>query len=145
MFVRPNPAPHHFQKDRGEIESSALEQRGWTVQESILPLRMLHFTGNEMAWECNQMMLCECGLMKFNAENGTIRYLKTSFMKERKSGRATVQSIDGWRRIVTEYSGRMLTQEGDKLIAISGLTQKIMESISFPDEGTAPYLGGLWR
>lgn len=65
-------------------------------------------------------------------------------MKERKSGRATVQSIDVWRRIVTEYSGRMLTQEGDKLIAISGLAQKIMESISFPDEGTAPYLGGLW-
>lgn len=58
MFVRPNPAPHHFQKDRGEIESSALEQRGWTVQESILPLRMLHFTGNKNAWECNQTMLC---------------------------------------------------------------------------------------
>jgi len=88
-------------------------------------------------------MLYKCGHMKFNGENGTIRYLKTSSMKERKSGRMVDQSIDGWRTIVTEYSGRMLTQEGDKLIAISGLAQKIMESISFQDEGAALYLGGL--
>lgn len=143
MFVRPNPAPDIYQD-----ESSALEQRGWTVQESILPTRILHFMGDEMAWECNKTTVCECGHMERNSRVGVVRYLKTSFGFGIGPDRGPNLLTYGWKRVVAEYSSRKLTQEGDKLIAISGLAQMIVDSTwsqkKLP-EGAASYLAGIWR
>ncbi len=35
--------------------------RGWAFQERILSARVLHFCSDEMVWECNMEILCECG------------------------------------------------------------------------------------
>ena len=39
-----------------------LHARGWTLQERLLPRRVLHFTPSELAWECAKEVSCECRL-----------------------------------------------------------------------------------
>ncbi|KAK0755315.1 hypothetical protein N5P37_012142 [Trichoderma harzianum] len=38
-----------------------LLNRGWVYQEQLLSRRMLHFTQNELVWECFEETRCECG------------------------------------------------------------------------------------
>ncbi|KAK4231568.1 heterokaryon incompatibility protein-domain-containing protein [Podospora fimiseda] len=42
-------------------EGSPLMRRGWTLQEALLPRRILYYTGHELVWECDTKILCECG------------------------------------------------------------------------------------
>jgi hypothetical protein len=43
------------------ISSYPLLTRGWAFQERILSARTIHFCKNEIVWECNQTISCECG------------------------------------------------------------------------------------
>jgi hypothetical protein len=143
---------------------TSLEQRGWTLQESILPTRILHFTSNEMVWECNNRNICECGHAMITEP--TRQFLK-SIGKEHPY-QPNYPEYDlfchGWMRIIEEYSNRKLTVETDKLVAISGLAQMMSESMTpryrllegiqrrawqLWQKGTlrpkATYLSGVWR
>lgn len=129
-----------------EDERSALEERGWTLQESILPTRILHFTGNEMAWECNKTLLCECGHMEHGRSR--FRFLKSDFKSRGQWLKDNHGLTDGWRTIVMQYSTRKLTNQDDKLVAISGLAQMFMNSGTsqkVQGECAAYYLAGIWR
>ncbi|EFW99310.1 tol-like protein [Grosmannia clavigera kw1407] len=44
-----------------EETETALDKRAWTLQEAVLPRRVLRFFGYEMAWECQTTNQCECG------------------------------------------------------------------------------------
>jgi hypothetical protein len=137
MYVREGFAPRLK-------TASALELRGWTVQESILPVRMLHLTGAEMAWECNARQFCECNhiIDTPRTSEPPRLFLKSLF---RLAGKGFFDQHDptgnAWMTIVTEYSHRKLTKQTDKLIAMSGLAQTIMNSV----ESDTTYLAGIWQ
>lgn len=42
-----------------------LNRRGWVLQERILPPRALHFTYNQLVWECCEQESCKCTQMAF--------------------------------------------------------------------------------
>ncbi|KAI0887183.1 heterokaryon incompatibility protein-domain-containing protein [Annulohypoxylon maeteangense] len=46
-----------------EIESAPLHTRGWVVQERFLTNRIIHFTRNQIYWECLQCANCETNIM----------------------------------------------------------------------------------
>lgn len=129
-------------------EHYSLETRGWTVQEGILPNRILHFTGKEMAWECNRRTFCECGHMVTEISGP---FLKTLFRKGDNKSSAKDTLKDGWIRIIADYVKRQLTEETDKLVAISGLAKSISESAAEllqSEKSPRPeplYLAGIWR
>lgn len=125
--------------------NSSLEDRGWTLQESILPTRILHFTGDEMAWECSNWSGCECGHVQGSDVEGTAApFLKTSFMKGLYSFENNDPFRDAWMRVVVQYSSRTLTRDTDKLIAISGLVQMLRDSMNPQNGLVATYLAGIW-
>jgi hypothetical protein len=41
--------------------SNPLYSRGWCFQERLLSFRSLHFTKEELVWECQKDTWCECG------------------------------------------------------------------------------------
>jgi hypothetical protein len=100
-----------------------LLQRGWVFQERYLSRRMLHFGTEEVVWECNTHRRGE------NWWNPS-----TSAMANAKDLSST------WRGYVTEYTELQLTFEKDKLMALSGVVERM--AMLRPDDR---YVAGLWE
>ncbi|KAF7920981.1 hypothetical protein EAE99_007833 [Botrytis elliptica] len=100
-----------------------LETRGWTLQERLLSPRTVHFTREEVFWECHTKFVSESSPFDFGG------------MESRQK---ETLSIGMWNKIVMDYSGRHLTYEADRLIALAGIAAKIQQKTK--DE----YVAGMW-
>ncbi|KAF5514704.1 hypothetical protein CGCF413_v000186 [Colletotrichum fructicola] len=49
------PQPHPTVSGRALDLSQPIDSRGWTMQERLMSRRVLHFTSDEMAWECDTL------------------------------------------------------------------------------------------
>ena len=129
MFLRPGLTPDDNTTDD---QLSRLMCRGWALQESLLPRRIIHYTGSEMAWECASRCICECGHVEQSQDFTTL--LKTRVLRggswQNNSSEAT------WMRLVEEYTKRKLSRQSDKLVALSGLAKFILADAG--DVGFAP-------
>ncbi|KAH8683263.1 heterokaryon incompatibility protein-domain-containing protein [Tricladium varicosporioides] len=121
-------------KDDSQIRSK-LSTRGWVLQERLLSPRTLHFTKNEMAWECVTHVCCEC---QVNPQKSTKNVFKQLFVKEGSSynGKGIIELK--WYDVVEEFTSRDLTFETDRLPAIAGLAAELQKCVSYN------YLAGLW-
>jgi len=144
---------------KSAIEYS-LDTRGWCLQESILPNRVLSFNDVEMAWECVQRHHCECnGLFhQHNSEEPKVEnrlergfkplYNGSSFSTLDPLGLVRLSHLEyheKWVGLVEDYSRRHLTHGSDKLIAISGLAKLFLTASSIANNGIQDgYYAGLW-
>lgn len=142
------------------IDYSPLAQRAWVVQERCLSKRTLHFTRNELLWECQQMCCSEVfpkglpvtlknaselesrnsmGLQGAPAHESrpTIALPGVSFNK-----RTHHQRTGNWHSLVEMYTAGRQTYTSDKLLGISGLArQYLMRNRLRPTD----YAAGMWR
>lgn len=100
-----------------------LASRGWCFQERILSRRVLHFTEDELMWECKEASWCEC---RFQEDK----------WKALKSTQSTLDRE--WPDIVEQYTETELSFERDRLPALSGIAQRYGEYHGLS------YLAGLW-
>jgi hypothetical protein len=114
---------------------SILNSRGWCLQERILSRRVIHFTKEQLYWECQRSTITEDG-MSIEDTNELKRCLSSSRSEE--SNALWSRSMRSWHRIVSEYCLRDLSHLSDKLPAISGLAKIIHQRTG------ARYLAGLW-
>jgi hypothetical protein len=123
----------------GQVEQAPVNERGWVLQERILSPRIAHFTGTQVAWECQQLQATE------TSPDGII--LQQALYKQYRYNLAIDNSIkhDGhedteyyWSRILYNYTSCQLTFSTDRLIALSGIARKINES------RPCDYIAGLW-
>ena len=140
------------------IEHTALHSRGWIFQERLLSPRMLYFGGREVLWACRQGRASEDNPNGPAAEpifgplvsekkwtpNGHGGDGQTSFRKlvqgteESLSHEGPLDRHSLWYNVVEEYSKCDLTNEEDKLIALSGVAQRVQKLTGWR------YLAGLW-
>jgi hypothetical protein len=117
-----------------------LFQRGWCLQERLLSNRILHFTSDEMVWQCRSCDQCECEGIQLleNVRSGShlTSRLKYNRVVEGNSG-SDIWTI--WREIVEDYCSTQLTKDGDHLPALSGVAAK------FGLSGAGTYIAGLWH
>jgi hypothetical protein len=109
------------------IASAPLSSRAWAFQERYLAHRTLHFTADDVFWECRDHIACETFPDGFPMS--TIHWSHQFPSRE---------DVTSWCRTISIYSKADLTYPSDKLIAISGVARDFQER--FPDQ----YLGGLW-
>lgn len=140
-------------------EPSPLFKRGWCTQESVLPIRKIRFTAEEMIWVCNEGIMCECGHWEWDRSEHdeadhpwyeerhkpAFYHLKTDFVpKLDYLSRQGWSPYEDWRYMITHYSKTRLTKPTDKLSAVSGLAQMVQaatrHTLGTPDK----YLAGLW-
>jgi Heterokaryon incompatibility protein (HET) len=153
-----------WMSDYDEI-SSSWGKRGWTMQEGLLPNRILYYTPSQMVWRC-----CE----ERRTERGTTKSLQNEVDEDMKHGDDVPfefewlwrqdsfiqfkmfpkfvandsKYISGlsrelfrlWYQLIKSYSPRQFTEEKDRLIAISGLARMVGKAIK--DYG---YAAGLWK
>lgn len=153
----------HEDLSRGDWSS-----RGWTMQEGLLPNRLLIYTSSQMIWECCEEQRYERGMRKrlddvvarahrhsgdgdisfpseWFWELGTFMKFKTlpDFLPVNRDLDFIFSTSDTfrlWYDLVEEYSSRRLTNPTDRLLAISGLAKIFGEEIQCKD-----YVAGLWE
>ncbi|KAF3071705.1 hypothetical protein CFAM422_006280 [Trichoderma lentiforme] len=108
-----------------------LLNRGWVYQEQLLSRRMLHFTQNELIWECFEETRCECGWYN----NNTRIFGARDWYKRSPASKA-------WSQVIKGYAKRPLTVTTDRLPALAGIGKAIA---SAKDYDAAEYLCGFWE
>ena len=126
------------------ITDAPLNKRGWVLQERLLSPRTVHFCANQVFWECAELVACESfpkGLPKESTRQGPDgkRIPENEYkIYLNETPRTLSVAYDRWYFIVEEFSRRGLKVKTDKLLAISGVTQKLLSTIN--DDPIA----GLW-
>jgi hypothetical protein len=115
-----------------------LLKRAWVMQERLLSHRIIHFSNEEMAWECMERSTCEClrVVTSWPASNSidSKAQHQSSLTSESRSKLA-----DEWRDMVCSYTGMGLTFEKDIFPALSGLAKTTQTQIRHE------YCAGMWR
>ncbi|OJD29290.1 het domain protein pin-c2 [Diplodia corticola] len=134
-----------------------LVKRGWTLQEAILPPRVLHFTSKQLIWECSRK-----GYEAEDMFSANLRHMRPTFTDMRAqlmprlddgeerslygssalcSGDLQAKVLCAWYRDMIEfrYSSRRLTYPTDKLPAIAGLAALASQTLG------GEYIAGMWR
>jgi hypothetical protein len=130
---------------RGKFLGEPLSTRAWTLQERLLPRRLLTYSAALM-WECTAE-LCECGSGLFPdpflADSSHFYWPSRQKYKEVltwKVEHAELYPYHYWNTYIVEpYMERSITNESDCLPAISAIASKIQTATG--DQ----YLAGLWK
>jgi hypothetical protein len=152
------------------VKRSPLALRGWTLQESQLSRRLIHFTKYEVCWECGFSIASERspasafgppaeqfrvpGVNSFDQSTGPVRHRQAAGMinawaaltpAQERSVRREMGDVNppspyqGWYGLVSEFSGRALTNAMDALPALAGISTDLTGRIN--DQ----YAAGLWK
>ena len=124
----------HRDLDKYYDHKAPLNLRAWTLQERLMSNRILHFTSNEMVWECNRKTECEC-----RRQSSISRGRLNAIVLPNKS-----RLYNEWRALVPEYTSRFLTVESDKLSALSGLITRFQNLMTQVSGTSDTCLAGLW-
>jgi hypothetical protein len=110
-----------------------LSMRAWALQERLLATRIIHFTADEIMWECSEGIFCECKLMDTVPQ----RSLRRSYASA-VSAQTADNGAASWCEVVQIYTSKLLTRDTDRLPAILGLAKR------FEDHNMGSYMAGIW-
>jgi hypothetical protein len=93
-----------------------LSRRGWAFQERLLAPRTLHYTAEQLIWECTKFSVSESGRWGSRQE-----YV----IPARVNGESKNKYYSLWRQLVQNYTLRELTYPDDRFPALSGVASEI--------------------
>jgi hypothetical protein len=125
---------------RDDFIYQPLVSRGWVLQERVLARRAIHFTTDQIFWECKQQFACESLPVYLPERTGPSDQEKEDVRTFFKTWNQN--KMQYWCRILEIYTDCKLTYASDKLIALSGIAKELHDSD--PDIYDV-YLAGLWR
>ena len=163
-----SPAKVFFSAEWDENEdelNGPWSDRGWTMQEGLLPSRLLHYTSSQMIWKCCEEQRFERGITK-RLHDELAEFLTYSddtafgsgwlwnlgtFMKFKRFRDYLPSNLDYpllsepetfrlWYDLIEEYTQRRFKRISDRLVAISGLAKIFSNTIRSHE-----YVAGLWR
>jgi hypothetical protein len=118
-----------------------LATRKWALQERVLSRRILHFTTQDLIWECRHVARCACGIVDVLYSDHTQR--KTfELLSDEDADEFYV--IFAWMELVMAYSyadlsDETLSDETDVFPVLAGLASV------FSKKGLGTYCAGLWE
>ncbi|KAM6513776.1 hypothetical protein FALCPG4_014991 [Fusarium falciforme] len=123
---------------RHTADDFPIEDRAWCFQERILSTRIAHFNRDELVWECNRGAQCECGGIVLSRRENAVG-LRERFEVSAKSADVRVR-CDAWMDMLCKFYSRKITEESDRLAALSGLAHCLRD-----EGGFGEYAAGMWR
>ena len=136
-----------------EVIQAPIYTRAWVFQERTLAPRVVHFSRDQIFWECASLQAAEIYPhgMPYQNEKGSYdtQSREAEILRTRREIDAThdmkrwevCQEI--WAALIPLYSRANLTLDADKLPAISGVARRL--SIMSGLEPTNDYAAGLWH
>jgi hypothetical protein len=129
-----------------DVLATILHTRAWVVQERLLSARNVHFTKDQIIWECRTHIASETfpqGIPHDSRFYKSWETLGVGRFSDR--GRRNVPLLH-WSHVVDKYTSCGLTETSDKLVALSGLARDLDNLSKSNDEyeDLSEYLAGLW-
>ncbi|KAL1863144.1 hypothetical protein Daus18300_008137 [Diaporthe australafricana] len=121
-----------------------LDKRGWVFQERILSPRIVHFTQDQVFWECRSFKASEVLPQGVSAPQ-LERLHKSRFDKSigiASTAFNTQEIKSRWYELVAAYSGTSLSFADDRLLAISAMAKRCCAAMRV---NPADYLAGMWK
>ncbi|KAK4463032.1 heterokaryon incompatibility protein-domain-containing protein [Cladorrhinum samala] len=123
------------------LAEGPLNRRGWVFQERILAPRIVHFTADQVFWECHSL---EASEVLPQGVPGPISPdpdfpsggLKLSLMSRKSELRSR------WYDLLEAYSCTSVTFVSDRLLAISGVARQFCSAMQ---RDPSEYLAGMWK
>lgn len=94
--------------------------RGWTMQESLLSMRCLIFTEEQVNWQCRTACLCEEARLETAPE---LRFWNRRFDTFFLRPEDPQYPIYNFKQLLPEYTSRQLSYDGDALDAFFGVLE----------------------
>jgi hypothetical protein len=167
--LQDNPSVKWFlspEWDKAEDETTGhWSTRGWTMQEGLLPNRLLHSKDSQIVWQCCEEKAFERGVTErlqdrldetmtysddISFDSGWIWSLDMFIIFKRMSDYlpinmdsqllSSVEPFRLWYELIENYAPRKFSRISDRLVAISGLAQVFSEMIPCQE-----YVAGLWK
>lgn len=147
VVVRPVVDHSAFANETGGGEKDTtllpLLKRGWVLQEQLLSTRVLHFTQQELFWECCAKASCKCSP---EASGGIRSFPDHRFRSMKRLVNVscdTYRDVDivDWYKLLAIYRQREFTYDKDMLPALSGIADGFQRAVRDPGR----YLAGLWE
>ncbi|KAH6871599.1 heterokaryon incompatibility protein-domain-containing protein, partial [Thelonectria olida] len=113
--------------------SNSLLPRAWVVQERYLSRRVLHFTDDQVYWECERCPACEIYPSGYPADQKRDHYPEGFQYRKKPLGLGT------WSRMVDAYSAAKLTKYSDRYAAIEGPARMIHAELGWE------FVAGMWK
>ncbi|KAK4222776.1 putative heterokaryon incompatibility protein [Podospora fimiseda] len=129
LFEVPAPLSIHY---------SPLSSRGWTFQERILSSRILHYTSEQLFFECRREFQAEDGTHHWPTHTETLPGSVTNIYRGPRS------KFNWYMDVVEGYSKRKWTFGRDKLPALSGVARVYAEKFEGFKDGREGYVAGIW-
>lgn len=135
-----------------QVEAAPLSKRGWVLQERLLSPRVVHFTSDQLFWDCCQEREAEFlpsdvfeGVhdLKRLAPISDVSADPTIQLENARLRRSKILNVD-WPLVVAKYSACDLSFGKDELIAITGLASRVcrqLGGLSFGQEYLRDYGG----
>lgn len=125
-----------FYKDRTAwihlVARGPLQSRGWCLQERELSPRIVHWTAEQVAWECRTWSMSEYRPGQYLNVPSTIRAFD-------KMNTASIPDLlNMWHTLVERYSPRALSVAADCFPALAGLARVMNERLK------SEYIAGFW-
>jgi hypothetical protein len=127
-------------------KKSPVRERAWILQEQILPPAVLHYTQEQLIWECKSGRFFEDGLYQEVDQFTKVSLLSESRISFNDSGnRETFEDkvLEDkyflWYEMVRDYTRRKLSHDTDRLLAVAGLAE------AFSKRLPSTYLAGIWK
>jgi len=154
IFARKPLAHGHMFNSNENNSTYPLFGRAWCFQERLLSTRTLHYTKDEIVFECRTGYLCECGSIWSGVQPAVSNCLKLAYAQileesrrfgdgDKYIGPTLTSSCNKetllWFRILGEYTATQITFDRDTLPALSGVADKM------PLDLMGKYLAGLWE
>ncbi|KAJ4212990.1 hypothetical protein NW759_011251 [Fusarium solani] len=130
-------------EEAGPATSSPWASRGWTFQERLLSSRLVFIGCDEVKFRCRAGWGKHASRTPITLESLGSYFLPLSptYAADSNDWNSVEMIRDKWYQILSEYSQRSLTQQSDKLIALSGITSKINQLLGKHEK----YLDGHWE
>ncbi|KAL6690590.1 heterokaryon incompatibility domain-containing protein [Trichoderma pleuroticola] len=127
--------------ERDHYDSGPLFTRTWSIQERLVSPRVLVCKANDLAWECNMMLTCECKRieMESSIKSDYSKVLEGTSSKFHKKKQVTARE-ELWWNLVERYSWLGITNATDKLPAVA----VIAKQLHMTSRQHWTYYAGLW-
>jgi hypothetical protein len=113
------------------LTNSPLASRGWCLQERHLSPRLIHVYHNQVwVWECSTQVRAansSGAIYSSGLRDHDLSWRKQNLTRD--SSLSQYQLLDCWAKLITDYTKRQLTNESDRLAAISGIECRLQPNI----------------
>jgi hypothetical protein len=127
---------------RNPLVDSPIAKRAWVIQERFLSPRVLHFTSDQLFWECAGTYACETfphGVPQVY-DNSTSWHYRAPVDLQQTNDIKKPTHYQIWGQLCQDYSDSGLLYASDKIIAFAGVAGDFQ--LRLPND---TYIVGLWK